>query len=69
VPKNLKAGRFLLLGVQQPVASVRAMQVDRLEVDSERPVGLAPDGELDGSLPGRFEIVAPALPVIVPRRS
>ena len=68
-PKILKAGLFLLLGVQQPVAGVRAMQVDSLEVDSEHPLGLALDGELDGSLPGRFELVARALRVIVPRRS
>ena len=67
-PKILKAGLFLLLGVQQPVAGVRAMQVDSLEVDSEHPLGLALDGELDGSLPGRFELVARALRVIVPRR-
>ena len=69
VPKILKAGLFLLVGVQQPIAGLRARQVDRLEVDSERPLGLALDGELDGSLPGRFEIVARALRVIAPRRS
>jgi YegS/Rv2252/BmrU family lipid kinase len=68
VPKILKAGLFLLLGVQQPVAGVRAMQVDRLEVESKHPLGLALDGELEGSLPGQFEIVGRALRVIVPRR-
>jgi diacylglycerol kinase family enzyme len=68
-PKILKAGLFLLLGVQQPVAGLRAMQVESLEVDSERPLGLAMDGELDGTLPGRFEIAARALRVIAPRRS
>ena len=68
-PKILKAGLFLLLGVQQPVAGVRAMQVDSLEVDSEHSLGSRPGREAHGSLPGRFELVARALRVIVPRRS
>jgi diacylglycerol kinase family enzyme len=67
--KILKAGLFLLLGARQPAAGIRAMQVGRLEVDSEHPLGLALDGELDGSLPGQFEVVARALRVIVPRSS
>ena len=45
------------------------MPVDSLEVDSERPLGLALGGELDGSLPSRFEIVARVFPLIAPRRS
>jgi hypothetical protein len=49
-PKILKTGLSLLLGVQQPVAGVRAIQVDSLEVDSERP-RLPLEGELDESLP------------------
>ena len=61
--------RASLPRVQQPVAGVRAIQVDSLEVDSERPLGLALEGKLDGSPPGRFEIVARSLRVIVPRRA
>lgn len=61
-PKLLKAGLFLLLGGPATVAGLRAMQVGSLEVGSERPVGLALGGELDGSLPSRFEIVLGCFP-------
>jgi hypothetical protein len=37
-PKILKAALFLLLGVQQPAAGLRAMRVASLEVHSERPL-------------------------------
>jgi YegS/Rv2252/BmrU family lipid kinase len=60
----LRAGLFLLLGVKQPVPGVRAMHVETLEVVSDRPLGLAVDGELDGELPGQFEIAAGALAVV-----
>ncbi|MBV9319948.1 MAG: phosphatase PAP2 family protein [Mycobacterium sp.] len=65
----LRAGLFLLMGVERPVAGVRALQVERLSVDSPHPLGLSLDGELDGSIPGRFEAVAGAVRVVVPRRS
>ncbi|MBV9196229.1 MAG: phosphatase PAP2 family protein [Solirubrobacterales bacterium] len=68
-PKMLRAGLFLLMGINRPVAGVRALQVERIAVDTPRPLGLSLDGELDGSIPGQFEVVAGALRVIVPRRS
>jgi diacylglycerol kinase family enzyme len=68
-PKMLRAGLFLLLGINRSVPGVRALQVERLGVDSPRPLGLSLDGELDGNLPGQFATVAGALHVIVPRRS
>ena len=66
-PKMFLAGLFLLLGINRSVAGVRALQVDRLGVDSSRALNLSLDGELDGNLPGQFEMVAGALRVIVPR--
>jgi hypothetical protein len=55
-PRNiLRAGVFPLLGIQRPVAGVRAFHVDRLMVGGGQPLGLAVDGELHGSLPGQFE--------------
>ena len=68
-PKLLRAGMFLLLGINHTVPGVRALQVQRLGVGSLHPLGLSLDGELDGSLPGQFEAIAGALRVIVPRRS
>jgi diacylglycerol kinase (ATP) len=66
-PKMLRAGLFLLLGINRTVPGVRALQVERLGVDSSHPLGLSLDGELDGSLPGQFEAIAGALRVVVPR--
>lgn len=67
--KLLRAGAFLLLGIQRQVAGMRAMQVDRLTVDAEHPLGLSLDGELDGNLPGRFEEVPEAIGVLTPRQT
>ncbi len=66
-PKMLRAGLFLLLGINRTVPGVRALQVERLGVDSSHPLGLPLDGELDGNLPGQFEAIAGALRVVVPR--
>jgi diacylglycerol kinase family enzyme len=68
-PKMLRAGLFLLLGINRTVPGVRALQVERVGVDSSRPLGLSLDGELDGNIPGEFEAIAAGLRVIVPRRS
>jgi diacylglycerol kinase family enzyme/membrane-associated phospholipid phosphatase len=68
-PMMLRAGLFLLLGVNRPVRGVRALQVERLGVDSSHPLGLSLDGELGGNLPGQFELVEGALRAVTPRRS
>ncbi len=68
-PKMLRAGLFLLLGINRRVTGVHALQVERLGVDSPNRLGLSLDGELDGDLPGQFEVVAGGLRVIVPSRS
>jgi diacylglycerol kinase family enzyme/membrane-associated phospholipid phosphatase len=65
----LRAGVFLLLGIRRPVSGIHALHVDALGIGSERPLGLALDGELAGSLPGTFEPVAGALRVVTGRRS
>ncbi len=65
----MRAGLFLLMGVKRPVEGVHAMHVQRLAIEAERPLGLALDGELDGTLPGQFEALAGALRVITPRGS
>jgi diacylglycerol kinase family enzyme len=62
----LRAGLFLLAGIKRPVAGVRAMHVDSIGVESRSPLALALDGELNGSLPGRFETLPGALRVITP---
>ena len=67
--KMLRAGLFLLIGINRSVPGVRALQVQRMGVDSARPLALSLDGELDGSIPGQFEVVAGVIRVIVPRRS
>ena len=67
--KMLRAGLFLLLGINRSVPGVRALQVEHLAVESPRPLGLSLDGELDGNLPGQFDSMAGAVRVIVPHRS
>lgn len=62
----LRAGVFLLAGIKQPVAGVRAIHVDSIGVESRNPLALALDGELDGSLPGQFETLPSALRVMTP---
>jgi len=62
----LRAGLVLLTGINRSVPGIRALQVQRLGVDSPRPLGLSLDGELDGTIPGQFEVVAGAVRVIVP---
>lgn len=64
--KVLLAGLVLLARVKRSLSGVRAWQVDKLGVDSERPLGLTLDGELFGTLPGEFESLPGALRVIVP---
>jgi YegS/Rv2252/BmrU family lipid kinase len=66
VPELLRGGLFLLLGIKRPVAGVRALHLDRLAVDSDHPLALALDGELDGSLPGEFRPLTRAVHVITP---
>ncbi|MBV9919112.1 MAG: phosphatase PAP2 family protein [Solirubrobacterales bacterium] len=68
-PKMLRAGLFLLLGIKRPVPGVRALHVKRVYVESELPLELTIDGELDGALPGQFDAVAGAIRVITPRDS
>lgn len=68
-PKLLRAGLLLLLGIKRPVPGVRALHLDRLAVESQRPLGLVLDGELEGDLPGVFESVAGTLRVVIPARS
>jgi diacylglycerol kinase (ATP) len=65
--KMFRAGLFLLLGVKRPVPGIRALHVERIAVGSEDPLGLALDGEPDGTLPGEFDTVPGALRVITPR--
>jgi YegS/Rv2252/BmrU family lipid kinase len=67
-PRLFLAGVFLLLGVNRRVDGVRVMNLERFEVGSQNPLGLTLDGELDGSLPGRFETVPDGIRVITPRR-
>jgi diacylglycerol kinase family enzyme/membrane-associated phospholipid phosphatase len=64
--KLIRAGVFLLLGIKRPVPGVRALHLDTLAVDSDHPLALALDGELDGALPGQFQPLAGALRVITP---
>jgi diacylglycerol kinase family enzyme len=65
----LRAGVILLMGINRSVPGVRALPVQRMGVDSARPLGLSLDGELDGSIPGTFEVVAGAVRVLVPPAS
>lgn len=66
--KIIRAGVFLLMGIKRPVPGVRAMHVERLGVETDHPLGLALDGELDGNIPGAFESVAGAVRVVTPVR-
>lgn len=67
--RMLRAGVFLLLGHRRTVAGVRAMHVSGLDVATRQPLGLVLDGELAGTVPGRFGVAVGALRVVVPRPS
>jgi diacylglycerol kinase family enzyme len=62
----LLAALFLLLRIKRPLAGVRALHISSLHVHTERPLDVALDGEIAGSLPGDFEVAGEALRVITP---
>jgi diacylglycerol kinase family enzyme len=60
------AALFLLLRVNREVRGVHALHLSSLTVHTDRPLDVALDGELTGSVPGQFEVAAEALRVITP---
>jgi YegS/Rv2252/BmrU family lipid kinase len=62
----LLAAMVLIVHLNREVAGVRAMHVQSLHVHTDRPLEVALDGEVAGTLPGDFEVVGEALRVITP---
>jgi YegS/Rv2252/BmrU family lipid kinase len=66
-PFRLVLGALLTIVGRRGAAGVRAMRTKELHVHVERPVDVALDGEITGSLPADFEVAAEALRVVTPR--
>jgi undecaprenyl-diphosphatase len=60
------AALFLLLHVNREVRGVHARHLSHVTVHTQRPLDVALDGELGGTVPGDFEVVGEALHVVTP---
>jgi diacylglycerol kinase family enzyme len=50
--------------VHRPIRGIKTLQVSRLRVNTEQPMDLTLDGEIEASLPATFEIVPAGLRVL-----
>jgi undecaprenyl-diphosphatase len=60
------AALFLLLHIKREVRGVHAVHVSSLQVQTGRPLDVALDGEVTGTVPGNFEVAGEALRVVTP---
>ena len=60
------AALFLLFHVNRAVRGVHALHLSHLTVHTTRPLDVALDGEVSGTVPGDFEVAAEALRVVTP---
>jgi undecaprenyl-diphosphatase len=60
------AAIFLLLHVDREVRGVHALHLSQLKVDTDRPLDVALDGEVIGTVPGDFEVADEALRIVTP---
>ncbi len=68
VRRLLGAALRTAVGLKRPIRGVHAWHVRSLDVHTGRSVQVALDGEVLGALPGRFEVVAEAVRVVIPAR-
>jgi YegS/Rv2252/BmrU family lipid kinase len=64
--KLLLGAAATVVGDRRHTGGVHALRVPRLRVHVERPIEVALDGEITGTLPADFEVAAEALRVITP---
>jgi YegS/Rv2252/BmrU family lipid kinase len=57
---------FLVLHVRREVRGVHAIHLTDLTVHTDRPLDVTLDGEINGNVPGDFEVVGEALRVVTP---
>ena len=62
----LRSALYPIFGVRRPIRGIRTLQVSSLRANSQQPMDLTVDGEIDGGLPATFEIVPAALGVLTP---
>jgi YegS/Rv2252/BmrU family lipid kinase len=62
----VRSAILALIGVHRPIRGIRTLQVKRMNVEPDQPLEVALDGELRGTIPGTFDVVAEALRVITP---
>lgn len=60
------AALFLLLGVNRGLRGVHAVHVSNITVHTSQPLDVALDGEVNGTVPGDFEVAGEALRVVTP---
>ena len=62
----LISGTTLLLRARQPVPGIRIWHAPHLHVHAGKELEVTLDGEIAGTLPGRFEVAGNALRIITP---
>ena len=62
----LISGTTLLLRPRRPVPGIRIWHAPRLYVHAGKELEVTLDGEIAGTLPGRFEVAGNALRIITP---
>jgi YegS/Rv2252/BmrU family lipid kinase len=60
------AALLLLLGVKRELRGVHAIHVSNVTVHTNQPLDVALDGEVNGTVPGDFEVASEALRVVTP---
>jgi undecaprenyl-diphosphatase len=60
----LRSALYPIFGVHRPIRGIKTLQVSRLRVNTEQPMDLTLDGEIEASLPATFEIVPAGLRVL-----
>lgn len=63
----LLAALYTVLRIRRPLAGILSSHVNRLQVQTDRPVDVALDGEVCASLPATFSVAGEALRVVTPQ--
>ena len=66
IRRLLRSALYPTLGVHRRIRGFRTLQVSRLRVQTPQPMDVTLDGEIDGRIPGTFEVVPAGLRVITP---
>lgn len=66
IQRLLRSAFYPAVGIHRRIRGFRIIQVSRLSVQPDGPIDVTLDGEVQGKLPGTFEVVPGGLQVIAP---